>query len=111
MRVKKQATMTWESAPDTVGVKELMAILGIGKNNAGALMNEKDFPRLPGIGVGLRADKEMARLYIQGFKVKDNPKITMEYMILTELKKINELIKKRGMITNEEIENQKQEAI
>lgn len=106
-KIKKQATMNWDEAPDIIGVEDLMSILGIGKNNAGNIMNRKDFPRIPGNGVGLKADKQMARLYIQGIKVKDNPKVSIDYMILTELKKINELIEKKGLITNEKskIEN------
>ena len=100
-KIKKQATMTWEEAPDTIGVEELMAILGIGKNNAGSIMNSKDFPRIPGNGVGLKADKQMARLYIQGIKVKENSKVTIDYMILTELKKMNELLEKKGLVTYE----------
>lgn len=100
-REKKKPTMTWENAPDTVGVEEIMAILGIGKNAAGDLLNEKDFPRIPHLGTSLRADKEAARLYVQGFKMKENSKLTMDYMILSELKKLNKLLEMRSEVTNE----------
>lgn len=90
MKKKKQSTMTWENAPDTIGVEELMDILGVGKNYASDMFKSKGFPRIQGIGTSLKADKEAVRLFIQGFKVKENPKSTMEYMILLELKKLNE---------------------
>lgn len=101
MKKKKKSTMTWENAPDTVGVEELMEILGIGKNSASNIFNEKDFPKIKGIGTALKADKEVARLYFQGFKIKENPKIAIDYMILAELKKMNEFIQKREGVTNE----------
>lgn len=97
MKNKKQPTMTWEEAPDIIGVVELKEILGIGKNNASDIFNSKGFPKIEGIGASLKADKEVARLFIQGIKVKENPKVTMEYMILLELKKLNEQIQKKGI--------------
>lgn len=36
-----------------------------------------------------RADKEAARLYIQGVKIKNNPKETILSMIYFELKRMN----------------------
>lgn len=89
--------MTWEEAPDIIGVVELQEILGIGKNNASDIFNSKGFPKIECIGTSLKADKEVARLFIQGIKVKENPKVTMEYMILLELKKLNEQIQKKGI--------------
>ena len=97
----KAITMTWEEAPDTIGVEELMSILKIGKNYASNIFNSKGFPRIEEIGTSLKADKEAARLYIQGFKIKENPKSAMEYMILQELKKINRQIEKEGIEKNE----------
>lgn len=93
--------MTWEEAPDTIGVEELMSILKIGKNYASNIFNSKGFPKIEEIGTTLKADKEAARLYIQGFKIKENSKGTMEYMILQELKKINKQIEKEGIEKNE----------
>lgn len=95
MKIKKVSTMTWENAPDTIGVEELMNILGIGKNCASNIFLKKGFPKIEGIGKSLKADKEAARLYIQGFRVKENTKNSMEYMILLELKKINEQMERR----------------
>lgn len=85
---KKKPTLSWDEAPDIIGVEELAEILGVGIGKASDLFNKKDFPKLPG-GEGLKADKEAARLFIQGFKIKENPKTSMEYLILLELKKLN----------------------
>lgn len=87
--------MTWEEAPDTIGIEELQKILGIGKDRASDVFNTKGFPKIA--GVGLKADKEAARLYLQGFRIKENPKGTIDYMILRELKKLNEQIQKKGV--------------
>ena len=104
MKTKKNSTMTWEDAPDTIGVEELMQILGIGKNYASNIFNNKEFPKIDGIGNSLKADKEAARLYIQGFKIKGNFKNSTEYMILLELKNIKEqIIKKEGEINEKEV--------
>lgn len=92
----KSTAMSWEEAPDTIGVNELKSILSIGKNYASDIFNSKGFPKIEGIGTSLKADKEAARLYIQGFKIKENPKNALEYMILQELKKINKQIEKVG---------------
>lgn len=91
MKRKLKPTMKWNEAPDVVGVEELMKILGVGRNQASEIFNKKDFPRLP--NVGLKADKEIARLYLQGFRIKENQKNTIEYMILLELRKINQMKK------------------
>ena len=87
MKRKLKPSMTWEEAQDTIGVEELMKILGVGKNQASDIFNAKGFPKID--GAGLKADKEAARLYLQGFKIKENQKNTLEYMILLELKKLN----------------------
>ena len=94
MKTKKISTMEWEKAPDIIGVDELMEILGIGKNCASNIFNKKGFPKIEGIGNSLKADKEAARLYMQGFKIKENSKSTIEYMILLELKKLNKKMEK-----------------
>lgn len=100
MKRKKQSTMTWENAPDTIGVEELMAILGIGKNSASEIFNNKNFPKIEGIGSSLKADKNAARMYFQGIRIKENSKTAIDYMILLELKKLNEKIEEK---TNEEV--------
>lgn len=103
MKKKKKPTMTWEDAPDTIGIEELMELLGIGKGQASVIFNTKGFPKIP--EAGLKADKEAARLFLQGFKVKENPKVTMDYMILLELKKLNEQMQKKGVEEIEKVEN------
>ena len=101
LKKKKTSTMTWENAPDTIGVEELMEILGIGKNYASNIFNSKGFPKIEKIGVSLKADKEAARLFLQGFKINENSKTTMDYMILLELKKLNQLIERIGEKEND----------
>lgn len=97
---KKIPTMTWDEAPDTIGVPELMEILGIGIGQAGNIFNTKGFPKIPG-KTSLKADKEAARLFIQGIKIKENSKSAIDYMILLELKKLNNKIEEMEIRTNE----------
>lgn len=82
-----EPTMTWDEAPDTVDCKTVAKILGCGLNAAADYFHEKDFPLLDRIG--LKADKEAARMYFQGYRIKQNPKLYIEQMILEELKKLN----------------------
>lgn len=92
MKVKIKPTMSWEEAPDVIGLEELTKIMGVGERQASKIFNQKDFPKIP--NVGLKVDKEAARLYLQGFKVKENQKNAMEYMILLELRQIKQIFKK-----------------
>lgn len=101
-KARNQPTMTWEEAPDVIGVEELMKILGIGKNYSSIIFNKKDFPKIDGIGTSLKADKQVARMYIQGFSIKQNPKLCIEQMILLELRKLNNNFEERRMNFNEQ---------
>lgn len=94
MKVKIVPSMTWNEAPDTIGIKELQKILGIGKDKAIDMFYEHGFPKIP--GAGLKADKEAARLFLQGIKIKDDSKTAINYLILLELKKLNAQISKEG---------------
>lgn len=91
MRVDNKPTMTWDEAPDTISPKELSKILGIGIVSARNIFDKPDFPKIPKSDIGNigRADKEAARLYIQGVKIKNNPKETILSMIYFELKRMN----------------------
>ena len=91
MRVETKATMKWEDAPDTITPKDLAAILGIGIEGARAIFDKDDFPKISKKDIGNigKADKEVARLYIQGINVKTHPKETLPTMIYFELKKLN----------------------
>lgn len=91
MRVEAKATMKWENAPDTITPKDLAAILGIGIEGARAIFDKDDFPKISKKDIGNigKADKEVARLYIQGINVKTHPKETLLTMIYFELKKLN----------------------
>lgn len=86
--------MTWEEAPDTITPIELSMILGIGEPGARSKFEEKDFPRIPGLGNIRKADKQAVRLYLQGFNIKANPKETTNTLILFELKKLNNNLEK-----------------
>lgn len=91
MRTETKATMKWENAPDTITPKDLAAILGIGIEGARAIFDKDDFPKISKKDIGNigKADKEVARLYIQGINVKTHPKETLLTMIYFELKKLN----------------------
>ncbi len=93
-------TLTWKDAPDTINPEILSKILGCSKKTAEKYFNEKDFPLLDKLG--LKADKEATRLYIQGFRIKQNPKNCAEQLILLELKKINSNLEERSLKVNEE---------
>ncbi len=91
MRGNSTPTMTWDEAPDTISPKELSKILGIGIVSARNIFDKPDFPKIPKSDIGNigRADKEAARLYIQGIKIKSNPKESILSMIYFELRRIN----------------------
>ena len=97
MRGDNTPKMSWEEAPDTITPEDLSKILGIGIIGARNLFDKPDFPKISKSDIGNigKADKEVARLYIQGVKVKENNKNVLEYMILQELKKLNENFKSR----------------
>lgn len=89
MKKKIEASMTWEEAPDTIGPDELAKILGVGEPSARNKFDEKGFPRIPGLGNLRKADKQAARLYLQGINIKANQKEAMTGLLLFELKKLN----------------------
>ena len=89
MKTKIEPTMTWEDAPDTITPDELSKILGIGEASARNKFDEKGFPKISGLGNLRKADKNMARLYLQGVNVNQNQKDTMLGLLLFELKKLN----------------------
>ena len=72
MRVETKPTMKWEDAPDTITPNDLAAILGIGIGGARAIFDKDDFPKISKRDIGNigKADKEAARLYIQGVNIK-----------------------------------------
>ena len=86
-RKKIKPSLTWEEAPDTVDPEIVSKILGCCQKKAEQYFKEKDFPVLEKIG--LKADKEAARMYFQGFRVKQNQKLCIEQMMLIELRKMN----------------------
>lgn len=112
MRVEPTPTMTWEEAPDTITPKDLAAILGIGIESARAIFDKPDFPKISKKDIGNigKADKEVARLYIQGINVKTHPKESLLTMIYFELKKLNSKVNTEEEYINEN-EGCKQEKV
>lgn len=98
MRVETTPTMTWDDAPDTITPRELSQILGIGICGARAIFDKKDFPKVSKQDIGNigKADKEAARLYIQGIKISTNSKEALLSMIYFELKKLNSNFEKEA---------------
>ncbi len=91
MRVETTPTMKWEDAPDTIMPEDLSKILGIGLQSARNIFDKPDFPKIAKNDIGNqgKADKEAARLYIQGFRITNNSKDALLSMIYFELKKLN----------------------
>lgn len=87
MNVKKQITMNWEEAPDTITPEIYAQIRGHSDEWARQRFKEKNFPRLE--SGKMIADKTAVRLFDMGIDLK-NSKQSIEYLILLELKKINE---------------------
>ena len=85
--------------PEVITPEDLSRILGIGKESARNIFKQKDFPKIPNDVIGNigKADKEMARLYIQGTKIKNNSNDNTFNLILLELRKLNS---KLEVITN-----------
>ena len=112
MRGRTKPTMTWDEAPDTITPKELSQILGIGIEGARNLFDKVDFPKISKKDIGNigKADKEAARLYIQGVKIKTNSKEALLSMIYFELKKLNSKINTEEENINEN-EGCKQEKV
>lgn len=100
MRGENTPTMTWEEAPDTISPKELSKILGIGIIGARNIFDKPDFPKISKSDIGNigKADKEAARLYIQGVKIKNNTKESMLSMIYFELRRMNAKVDQRKEI-------------
>ncbi len=99
-RKKIHSTLTWEDAPDTITPEILSKILGCCEQKATEYFNEKDFPRLDKIG--LKADKEAARMFLQGFRVKQNQKLCIEQMMLLELRRLNNNVEEGRIKFNEQ---------
>lgn len=88
MNVKKEATLDWEEAPDTITPEIYAQIRGRSPEWARNKFKEKGFPRID--GKLLIADKTAVRLYDMGISIKDNQKASIEYLMLLELKKLNQ---------------------
>ena len=88
MNVKKEVTMNWEDAPDTITPEIYAKVRGRSIQWARDKFNEKNFPRLD--GKLLIADKTAVKLYDMGINPKQNQKASVDYLILLELRKLNE---------------------
>lgn len=94
MKKKLEPSMTWDEAPDTITPIELAKILGIGEPGARRKFDEKGFPRIEGLGTNRKADKQAARLYLQGINIKTNQKDAITGLLLFELKQLNTNLQK-----------------
>lgn len=88
MNVKREITLNWDDAPDTITPEIYARIRGHSNEWARSRFKEKKFPRLE--SGKLVADKTAVRLYDMGIDVKNNPKQSIEILILLELQKMNE---------------------
>lgn len=96
MNVKREITMNWDDAPDTITPEIYAQIRGHSPQWARNKFDEKDFPRLES-GKKI-ADKTAVRLYELGINPKQNQKAGIEFLILLELQK---LTKSKEEQTNE----------
>lgn len=96
MNVKKESTMNWDEAPDTITPEIYAKIRGHSLQWARDRFNEKNFPKIES-GKQI-ADKTAVMLYDLGISTKANAKQCVEYLILLELQKIS-----KGVKTNEKI--------
>lgn len=88
MNVKKEITMNWDEAPDTITPEIYAKIRKHSTQWARNKFNEKNFPRIEG-GKQI-ADKTAVMLYDMGIDVKSQPKQGIEFLILLELRKLTE---------------------
>lgn len=84
MKTKQTPTLLWQEAPDIISPEDLSKILGCGIATARNKFDETNLPIIKGLGNLKKADKEAARLYIQG----------REYMAKTVSNKIQKRILK-----------------
>ena len=89
MKVKRESSMSWEEAPNAISPIHLSKILGIGIMSAREIFKNKDFPIIAGTELEPLAEKEAAKLYLQGIHLKNQPKDALLYLILQELKQLN----------------------
>lgn len=96
MNVKKESTMNWDEAPDTITPEIYAKIRGHSLQWARERFNEKNFPKIES-GKQI-ADKTAVMLYDLGINPKSNAKQSVEYLILLELQKIS-----KGVNTDERL--------
>lgn len=96
VNVKREVTMNWNNAPDTITPEIYAQIRGHSVQWARNKFDEKDFPRLE--SKKKIADKTAVRLYELGINPKQNQKAGIEFLILLELQK---LTKSKEEQTNE----------
>ena len=80
--------MNWQEAPDTITPEIYAQIRGHSIKWARERFNERNFPKIES-GKQI-ADKTAVMLYDMGINIKNNPKQGVDFLILLELKKINE---------------------
>jgi len=83
-----KSTLKWEDAPDVIDYTDLAKIIGVCPDTAKQIFNDRKFPKIPGINKR-KADKEVAKLYLQGFYSTESIRDSRQNLILIELQKIN----------------------
>ena len=94
MQKQIKPTLNWEDAPDTIDYNDLAKILGVCPDTAKDIFDARQFPKIKGLGVKRKADKDIAKLYLQGLYSPETVRDTRQNLILIELQKINEKLEK-----------------
>ena len=89
MQKQIKPTLNWEDAPDTIDYNDLAKILGVCSDTAKDIFDDRQ-----GLGVKRKADKDIAKLYLQGLYSPETVRDTRQNLILIELQKINEKLEK-----------------
>lgn len=95
MNVKKEITMTWDEAPDTITPDIYAKIRGHSPQWARDRFNEKNFPKIES-GKQI-ADKTAVMLYDIGINIKTQTKQGIEFLMLLELQKLNKRLENQSL--------------
>lgn len=95
MNVKKEVTMTWDEAPDTITPDIYAKIRGHSPQWARDRFNDKNFPKIES-GKQI-ADKTAVMLYDIGINIKTQTKQGIEFLMLLELQKLNKRLENQKL--------------
>ena len=95
MNLKKEVTMTWDEAPDTITPDIYAKIRGHSPQWARDRFNDKNFPKIES-GKQI-ADKTAVMLYDIGINIKTQTKQGIEFLMLLELQKLNKRLENQKL--------------